>query len=1096
MEKTGIGLLSNTQKLLKRSIFIVSLCGTLTGGALDLYASESVFEQNYSLTLSYNNASLEQVLDAISKQTGIKIAYSNDVIVEKQQITVNIKTTDIREALRVVLGDGYTFKQIDDYIAIAKTTKAESTVTNSVADDREWTIQGQVVENIEPPVPLAGVNVMIKGTTIGTVTDVNGYFSIKAKRGDILVFKYIGFKDFEHVVSRAISNLTVSMSSDSEEIDEIIVTGFSSEKRMNSVSAVSTLDVTKNMATKPITSLSQSLQGGITGLNVSQSSGLPGADAAVIKIRGISSLLTNNDPLVLVDGIPMDMNQLDPNTIESVTILKDAAASAIYGARAANGVIVVKTKRGMPGKVSVSYNGYVGVQQATYLPEMVDAATYMEMSNVANQNIGGDPTYSQEAINATRNQIDPIKYPNTDWMDFIFNNGLIHSHSVGLSGGSNLARFALTVNYLNNEGLVEKSKFDRLNIRANTTVNLMDNLSVDMDFNSYRTNKYEPMYRDGAYTSEIIRYSYTTPPTTMGRYPMKEGNDIVYYGNRPEQRNPAAMLDRGGEYKALEDNISINLAPRWEVLPKLILRGQYSYRISSTANNRKRRAYNFFDYETDGFLQTWSAINEAGKDRTSYYYIGGTAGYTLEKDKHRLFAIGGYNQELTNKGDWDQWSMVSMFLKANYTFNDRYLIEGTVRRDGSSRFGKGHKFGVFPSVGLGWNLHEENFIKNNLKFVNNFKVRGSFGTLGNENIDKLYKYQNLIDAGNGNETVFGNPNLTWETIQMFNVGADIRLFKDLDITIDYYNKLTKDLILEPPISFIGGTQKVFLNSGQLRNRGWEIDLNYGKQLTKDFGFNIHGGLSHNENEIEELFGGPYYNDNNTTIHQEGYALNSYLVYPTAGLLQESDFTKNADGKWIPKEGVVIWDGQQPGDIHYIDQNKDGEITADDRVIRGDEQPSLNYFANISLDWKKWSLEVLFQGVTGVDAYYSAPYSFGLDITGDGLVPLAAQKDYWTPTNTDARYPRLAPNATYGNNGHQSDFWFFDAGYCRVKYIQLGYTFDQLGLKKLGISSVRLYVNAQNPFTFTKSDLVDPESRGQLASYPLVKTYSFGVNLNF
>ena len=364
---------------------------------------------------------------------------------------------------------------------------------------------------------------------------------------------------------------------------------------------------------------------------------------------------------MLVDGIPMDMNQLDPNTIESVTVLKDAAASAIYGARAANGVIVVKTKRGMPGKVNISYNGYVGVQQATYLPEMVDAATFMEMSNIANQNIGGDPTYSQEAIDATRQGLDPIKYPNTDWMDYIFKNGLIHSHSVGISGGSNLARFALTVNYLNNEGLVEKSKFDRLNIRANTTVNLLDNLSVDMDFNSYRTNKYEPMYRDEAYTSEIIRYSYMTPPTIMGRYPMKEGSDIVYYGNRPEQRNPAAMLDRGGEYKALEDNISINLAPRWEVIPKLILRGQYSYRISSTANNRKRRSYNFFDYETDGFLQTWGAINEAGQGRTSYYYIGGTAEYTFEKDKHRLFAIGGYNQELTNSGNWDQWSMISIF---------------------------------------------------------------------------------------------------------------------------------------------------------------------------------------------------------------------------------------------------------------------------------------------------------------------------------------------------------------------------------------------------------------------------------------------------
>lgn len=323
-------------------------------------------------------------------------------------------------------------------------------------NDRPWMVQGQVLEQTEPPFPLAGVNIFVKGTNIGTVSDQNGYFSINAKRGDILVFKFLGFKDYEHVVSRAISNLTVSLSSDSEELDEVIVTGISEERRINSVSSVSTLDVTRNMVTKPITSLSQSLQGGITGLSVSQGSGLPGADAATIKIRGISSLMTNNDPLVLVDGIPMDMNQLDPNTIESVTVLKDAAAAAIYGARAANGVIVVKTKRGMPGKVSVSYNGYLGVQQATYLPEFVDAATYMEMVNVANTNIGGDPTYSPETINATRSHTDPIKYPDTDWMDYLFKDGLIHSHSVGISGGSNLARFALTVNYLQNEGLIKR----------------------------------------------------------------------------------------------------------------------------------------------------------------------------------------------------------------------------------------------------------------------------------------------------------------------------------------------------------------------------------------------------------------------------------------------------------------------------------------------------------------------------------------------------------------------------------------------------------------------------------------------------------------
>ena len=794
MEKSRHGAFVHIQKVLKCSLFLFLLINLLSI-SLDISASTTLLEQKYTLNLSFKDARLEQVLDAIMKQSGVKIAYSSDELQKDQVVSVDIQTSDILTALRCVLGDGYSFKQIEDYIAIARKEISDaSDIVSNIADDRNWTIQGQVLENTEPPYPLPGVNILIKGTSLGTVSDGNGYFSIKAKKGDVLIFRYLGFKDYEYVVSRSISNLTVSLTADSEELDEIVVTGISEEKRVNSVSAVSTLDVTKNLSTKPITSLSQSLQGGITGLNVTQSSGLPGADAATIKIRGISSLITNNDPLVLVDGIPMDMNQLDPNTIESVTVLKDAAASAIYGARAANGVIVVKTRRGMPGKINISYNGYVGIQQPTYLPDFVDAAGYMEMVNSANQNIGGDAVYSQSDIENTRNHVDPYKYPDNSWSDFLFKNGMVQSHSVGVSGGSNLARFALTVNYLNNEGLIDKANADRLNIRANTTVNLLDNLSVDMDFNSYRTKRTEPMYRDGAYTSSIIDWMYATPPNTVARYPLKEGSDIIYYGNRPEQRNPAAMMDQGGKYQLLSDNININISPRWEIIPHLIARACYSYQVTSSTNTRKRKAYNFFDYSSNSLLETWDAIDKSGQNRSSYYYLGGTLEYTFERDKHRLFAIGGYNQELTNKDDWDQWSMVSLFAKANYTFNSRYLLEATVRRDGSSRFGPGHKFGVFPSVGGGWNVHEEKFMEPTRKFLNEFKLRASYGLLGNENIG-LYKYQSMIDASNGNESSFGNPNLTWETVKMLDVGTDIRLFKDLSITFDYYNKLTTDLIL-------------------------------------------------------------------------------------------------------------------------------------------------------------------------------------------------------------------------------------------------------------------------------------------------------------
>lgn len=1088
MENKSLANFYNAQKVLKRPLFLILLHCFLLAVPLKALAVESVFAQNYTLNLSFENATTEQVLDAISQQSGIKIAYNTAEIVTNKKVSVNIKTSDIKKALSTVLGADYTFKQIDDYIAIAKKAEEKPTAVKST-DDKGWTIQGQVLENSEPPYPLAGVNITIKGTASGTISDQNGYFSIAAKRGDVILFNFIGFKTYEYVVSRAISNLNVSMQEDSHVLSEVVATGFSEEKKLNTISSVASLDVSKSLSTKPITSLSQSLQGGITGLNVTQSSGLPGADAAAIKIRGISTLGTS-EPLVLVDGIPMDMNNLDPNTIESVTVLKDAAAAAIYGARAANGVIVVKTKRGTPGKVNITYNGYYGVQEATYLPEFVNAPDYMNMVNVANRNIGGGALYSDEAIEATRNRIDPIRYPDTNWADYMFNTGSLQNHSVSVSGGGSLARFALTANYLKNEGLTQNTNSDRFNIRANTSVSLLDNLSVNMDFNSYRTNREEPLHKNGG---NMITYMYTTPPNTVIHYPMKEGSKIMYYGNRPEQRNPAAIIERGGISTKLEDNISINISPRWEVIPHLVLRGQYSYRVSSSATKDSREAYNFFDYDSDSFLATWAASYNATKGRSSYYFLGGTAEYTLDLKEHRIFAIAGYNQELTNSDDWDQWSMVSVFAKANYTYSRRYLLEATVRRDGSSRFGKGNKFGTFPSIGAGWNIHEEAFMKPLSKKLNEFKLRASYGLLGNENIG-LYKYQTLIDAANGKETVFGNPNITWETVNMLDVGADIRIFRDFTITFDYYNKLTKDMIITPPISYIGGISSAPLNSGEIRNIGWEFDVTYAKQLTKKFSINTHVGISHNENKIEKLYGAPY--DNGNTINQIGYALNSYYVYPTNGLLQESDFMKNDQGSLVPQKDVVIFDGQKPGDIHYLDTDNDGKITIKDRVIRGDNQPKLSYFANLSMNYKNLDFEILFQGVTGVDAYYSEPYSFGLNTAGDGMTPMAVQRDYWSPQNTGARYPRLAPNSTYGNNNHQSDFWHFDASYCRVKYIQLGYTFDQLGLKKVGISSIRIYANVQNPFTITKESLVDPESLGQKGAYPLVKTYSAGLSLNF
>jgi TonB-linked SusC/RagA family outer membrane protein len=957
-------------------------------------------------------------------------------------------------------------------------------LSNTVSQEpAKLTIQGRVLDSDEPPMSIPGVSIVIKGTTQGTVTDENGYFTIKVSKGDVLQFSFVGFETQEFIVQKTITNLTISLEQDVAQLEDIVVTGYGQERKLNMISSIASLDIEKNLVNKPITSLSQALQGGVTGLTVTQSSGLPGGDAATIKIRGISTL-GYSDPLVLVDGIPMDMNSLDPNTIESVTILKDGSAAAIYGARAANGVIVIRTKRGKAGKVTVSYNAYAGVQNATYLPDFIDGADYLEIVNKAYINNGGDPIYSPEVIDATRNRDFIYKYPNTNWLDEVWdNNALLQNHSLSVQGGNSVARFALTVNYLDQEGFIQNVGFDRFNIRANTTVNLTETVTVNMDFNSIRKDQMETNMRDGE-TDYVLSYIYKAPPNLVPKYPAKDGVD--FYGIYFEMRNPRAMLERGGTTQRLTDNISINLQPKWEVIPNLTLRGQYSYNINSSATKLHRDAFNFFEYETGVLNYTWNTRRDASTDRSSYYFLGGTAEYLFERGKHRIFSFAGYNQELTNSGNWDQWAMRSYFGKVNYGFNDRYLLEATFRADGSSRFGLGNKFGYFPSVSAGWNLHKEKFM-NDLTWLNNLKLRTSYGILGNENIG-LYQYQSLIDAGNGRETIFGNPNITWETVNMFNYGFDMTIFKDFEITFDVYDKLTNDIILSPPISSIGGTSSASINAGEVRNNGWEMSLNYNK-LFKKGSVNFHGGISQNKNEIEKLPGGPYVNG--ASIHKVGYALASHYRYKSDGLLQESDF--NPDG--TPVEGVALWGNQKPGDIKYMDLNDDGKFNDDDKVIMGDAQPDFNYFANISGTYKNWDCEILFQGVQGVDAYYGGVHSMPLNLNGDnGSTPQKVHLDYWTPENTDAFYPRLSPEP--GNNTQPSDYWYFDASFLRVKYIQLGYTIKPELTRKVGIQKCRLYLNAQNPFTVTSQSLTDPESRGGAGTYPLIKTYTAGVNINF
>jgi TonB-linked SusC/RagA family outer membrane protein len=1036
---------------------------------------------------------LPELFQQIQKQSDYLIIYKDDFIKLNKYEELNLKLNNktVKEILDKALKDsGLSYTISGRQIVVMAKERAVGTVQDSLLS-----IRGRVYDTHEPPSVLPGVSIRIKGSTTGTSTDADGYFNIKAKKGDVLVFSMISFLSFEYTVLRADKSLNVSLKENVSALNEIVVVGLNEQQKKHIASSVASLNVKSNIEGKPITTLSQSLQGGVTGLNVTQGSGLPGGDAAAIKIRGISTM-GNADPLVLVDGIPMDMNHIDPVTVESVTILKDAAAASSYGSRGANGVIVVTTKRGVAGKVSVTYDGYYGVQQASALPNTVDAPTYMRMYNEAsyNNNPGNALPFTQEQIDNTRNGMDPVAnngkaFANTNWLDLLIDDAApITSNSISVSGGSSVARFALTGNYTYQKGIIPLSNMKRFNIRANTTISLSDNFQVNLDLLAIKRDTQQPNRPSATENkgNRLLEDMYRVPPTIIPKFPVKDGR--TFYGQYVDIVNPLAYAEVGGNRAAEFGQTSINLQPKWEVFKNFNLKGQFSFRLNSDITRDTRENFNHFDYFTGALLRTWALQRTPVLTRTTYYYVGMAADYTLNVGDHRVFALAGYSQEEDNTGAWDVFSIMSGYAKLNYSYKDKYLLEGTVRTDGSSRFGPGNKFGVFPSVALGWNIHNENFLKDS-KVINNFKIRASYGKLGNDNIG-LYKYQTLINGSSGVETTYGNPDITWESVNMLDIGADIGLFKNnkLELTFDYYDKQTNDIILKPVLPLIGGFESdVPVNAGQVKNKGWEISLNYNEQLNQNLNFSFRPGIAYNKNEVLKLVGSSIIAS--PKITKVGGPVDGIYGYRTNGLLQVSDF--DAAGNPL----IPVLPKAQPGDIKYLDLDNDGIIGDGDQGLIGNPVPKLNYFANIRIAYKNFDIEGLLQGTGKSDAVLYGMFANPLDFGADGGIPTTYYADrYWTPERTNARFPRL--NTAPANNKQSSDFWFQNGAYLRVKYVQLGYNFKSPFVKKLGVNAIRAYFNAQNPFTFTSTKITDPESRGYQWTYGIVKLYTIGFNVKF
>ncbi|MEV4886107.1 TonB-dependent receptor [Chitinophaga ginsengisegetis] len=1074
------------------NVFAIKLVRTMKLTVILLFAailgvSATGKSQDEHLNIKLHQGTLPQLFNQIQSQSRWRIFYKDELVNREQPLTLELQDKKINEVLdKALLNTGLSYRIMRNQVAIIpkEKSKPDQRLSASPSEDSTYLIRGRVYDTHEPPQALPGVTIRVKdNNSLGTTTDADGYFTFHAKKNAVLVFTQMGYLPQEYTIIRSHNALNISLKENVAALDEVVVVGLSEQQRKHIASSISSVNIAQQTNGKPITALSQALQGGVTGLQVTQNSGLPGGDAAVIKIRGISTLNASN-PLVMVDGVPMDMNYIDPVTVESVTILKDAAAAAVYGARAANGVILVTTKRGVAGRVAVTYDGYYGVQSPSSMPKLVEAPEYMRMFNEAQVNAGNAPFYSEEDIQHTEAGDDPVKYPNTDWQKEILNRAApITSHSVGVSGGNSLARFALTANYQNQQGMIPLNHSNKYNIRANTSITLTKKFLVYMDMLAIKRNTFYPNRPNGSNGNRILEDIFRVPPTILPKYPAKDGAPVIY-GRYVDIVNPVAYAEHGGKAANEYGQSSINLQPKWEVLPGLNLRGQFSFRLNSDVTRTTRDNYYFFDYYTGKLVQTWGVQQSASMGRTTYYYAGVTADYTYDLKDHHFYLMGGYSQEENNSGNWDVNSLLSFYGKVNYSYKDKYLLEGAIRTDGSSRFGPGHKYGTFPSVALGWNIHKEPFMAP-VSFINSMKLRASYGRLGNENI-ALYQYQNMISASDGVESVFGNPDITWETVDMLDLGLDLALLRSkLELTFDFYNKTTNGIILWPPVSYVGGMGIPPINAGRLRNKGVELSLNYNGRIGKDITVSVRPGVSYNNNTFLTVLGGPYIDGKK--INKEGYSLNSLYGYKTNGLLQAADF--KPDGTPL----VPVIANAKPGDIRYLDQNGDNIIDGNDQTVIGNPTPRADFFANFRITYKKWELEMLLQGVSKSDAVLAGMLAYPLDMSFDGGVPTKYYADnYWTPERTNARFPRLT--TTPDINKLSSDFWIQNGAYIRMKYIQLGYNFSSTTLKRIGVNGARVYVNAQNPFVFTSMKLVDPESQGNQWTYGIMKMYTAGVSI--
>ncbi|MEX6689971.1 TonB-dependent receptor [Danxiaibacter flavus] len=969
---------------------------------------------------------------------------------------------------------------------------------------------------------LSNVSVTIAGTKQGTTTDESGNFRMSVAKGQQLVFSYVGYEDQTVTVSAAREiNITLKMA-ENNAMNEVVVVGYGTKKKVNLTGAVATVSG-KELEGRPITNVSSALQGTMAGVTVTVNNGQPGADQGTIRVRGIGTL-GNSDAMVLVDGVVSTMNDINPGDIESVTVLKDAASASIYGSRAANGVILITTKNALKGEVLAHYNMDIGQQSMTARPDFIESWQASTLYNEALVNEGKLPKYSDAEIQKFKDGSDPEHYPNTDWYDLFWTgNGLQQNHALDVSGGTDKMQSYLSVGYLSQNGLVEGSSLKRYNTRFKTDLAISKRIKVSGNLAYSQQQFREPI-------SNIHGLDFAQLIGTLNQTGRVVPNIINGYYGYSDEGNPVAVLKSGSNNYNKTHRLSAILQADLEVVNGLHIKPLLGYTANIIEAKSRVNDLQYYDPVT-GAPSLWEgpnivASNSSFLDNLTLQVL---AQYDKSLGDHDLSVLGGYSQEhnkydylfgsrrnylnnalseldagpipgLQNSGNASEYALQSVFGRINYVFKKKYLLEGNIRDDGSSRFAKGNRWALFPSASVGWRISEESFFSSASKLFSDLKIRASWGQLGNQDIG-TYPYQATIATGQnytfGGQTVDGiapvngvNPDIKWETTTTKDIGLDAVLLNGIiTFTGDYFIRNTDNILLSLPVANTFGLNPPVINAGSVQNKGVELTAGYHLRKRR-FTFNAQANVSFITNEITSLAGtGPF--PNGSTILGEGLPINALYGWVSEGLFQsEQDIEKHASQNGMG--GPV-----GPGDIKYKDLNNDGVIDSKDRQYLGTYFPKTTFGLNMSATYKGFDIALFLQGAADVKSFVSGRILGSLyDKDGD---PTSIWLDRWTPDNTDASFPRVwNSNSQNDPAATPSSFWVRNAGYVRIKNLQVGYTFSSGYLARKGIK-LRVFYTGKDLLTFTTFyKWVDPESPlgGNSYSYPMVKVNSLGVNLTF